>query len=176
MAVAVPTEKDALVSQPARDATYAAYRSDLQLIKRPRRPIFGEGGIKVGEGEGITLQFAHGVYRIPLEGPVRTKYGAEVDARELNAWLRSHPLFGDMHEGFVLVEQSAPPVAQDEMERMLNAAMRLDTEALQEMVEQEQAGWARPGLLEPARKAIGQITEVLAAAKEGPAAPEQKEE
>lgn len=166
MTTASPPALDELVSQPAREVTYAARRSDLQLIKTPRYPTLGPGNVKVGETQGIALQFTGGLLRLPMEGVVQTKHGIEVDVADLHPWLQSHRAFGDREEGFFLVMQAAPPVSAEETDRLMEAATGLNSEALEAIIEAEKAGWARPELLEPAERAIERINGMLQAAAE----------
>ena len=155
MTTASPPALDELVSQPAREVTYAARRSDLQLIKTPRYPQLGPGNVKVGETQGITLQFQMGLLRLPLEGTVMTKHGIEVDVSDLHPWLQSHRAYGDREEGFFIMEQAAPPVSAEEMERMMNAAMGLNNEELEAIIEAEQAGLAASRAPRARREVVG---------------------
>lgn len=146
-----------LISQPAREVTYAARRSDLQLIKTARYPTLGPGNVKVGETPGVAVQFVEGVYRIPLEGKVVTKHGVAVEAAELHPWLQSHRLFDDMQEGFVKVEQAAPPLTAAEIKAVTRAQIRVQPDVLEEIVAQERAGWNRPELIEVAEDALSEL-------------------
>jgi hypothetical protein len=147
MTTAAP-DQSVLVSQPSRERIYSSRRSDLQLIKTPRYPMRGPDGQKVGETQGITVQFQDGMLRLPLSGEVRTKHGTKVNVSELHEWLEDHYLFDDREEGFFVMPIEAPPISGEEMSAFMDAAMRLDAEMLEGALEQERAGWNRPAVLE----------------------------
>lgn len=159
-------ETDRVVSQPSREVVYTARRSDLQLIKTPRYPLRGALGEQVGETPGITVQFVNGMLRLPLEGEVNTAHGIKVDVADLHPWLKEHRLYGDLHEGFVTVEQTAPPVTSTEIGALTDASLTLDEDALVALIEQESQGWAREDLLRPAQKALDSIRAAKAAQAE----------
>jgi hypothetical protein len=77
-----------------------------------------------------------------------------MDVAEVHEWLQKHRLFGNQLEGFWRVDPTAPPVSQDEMRALMNAALRLDTETLEEIIRQERAGWNRPQIVEEAEQAL----------------------
>jgi len=149
-----------LVSPTDKTILYMSRRSELRLTKRPRRTV---RNVHTGELEGVTqgqyIGFRDGQVRIPKTGTVEiqdTLDGGvfEVDAEEMHAWMRRHRLFGNRGEGFWVVDPTAPPVSQAEMQTMMTAALEVDVATLARIVEQEEQGWQREQILEPARKAL----------------------
>src|SRR6478735_7403838 len=123
------------ISKPSETVMFAAKREDMRLVWKPRYPIFGPAGEKVGERVGKTVKFSEGTLRVPESGfkfeDGRSVEGAEGTA-ELLRWLRNHHLFGDVHEGFLEVQEAAPAVSPAEMDAILEAAT--DPEALAALI------------------------------------------
>jgi hypothetical protein len=165
------TETDRLVSQPQREIVYTARRSDLQLIKTPRYPLRGAMGEQVGETPGITVQFTNGMLRLPLEGEVITAHGIAVDAAELLTWLEGHRLNGDRFEGFIKLEQAAPPVSAEELRALTRASVSLDEAGLQAIIDAEREGWGREDLIGSAQEALDGIQAIKAEAAQQAEAP-----
>lgn len=149
-----------LVAPTDKTILWMSRRSDLRLTKRARRTV---RNLNTGELEGVTpgqyVGFRDGQIRIPKEGTVTiqdTLDGGEfeIPAEEMNAWLERHRLNGDRQEGFWRVDPTAPPVSQAEMQTMMTAALEVDVATLAHIVEQEEKGWQREQILEPARKAL----------------------
>lgn len=162
MSATASPPQDRVVSQPEREIVYIARREDLRLVHTPTYPLYGAGGRKLGEERGISVQFRHGILRLPMEGTVKTENGMKIDAAELNAWLGEHHLFGDTFEGFTKLEQVAPPVSGMEMTTAMEATARYDVEGLEALLEQERAGWNRPALIEAVERGLATIAQVQA--------------
>lgn len=162
-----------LVSAPAKVAQYAARRSELRLVKQGVYPIYGPGGQKVGDKPGETVEFRNGLLTIDLtQDETSIAAGRSIPTEELVEWLERHRLLGDREEGFFKVEVAAPAVSQDEMDRLLQAAVALDTDTLTAIIEAEEQGWARDAILEPARRAQASVQELHEkAAEEQPEPP-----
>jgi hypothetical protein len=167
------TERDAIVSQPAREKVFTARREDLTLVLVPEYPILNAAtGQKTGQvSRGLRISFRGGLLRLPLEGTVRTENGHTVDVAEVWPYIEQHPLNGDRYEGFVEFAQTAPPVTPEEIDALTNAAISLNSEALQEIIDAESAGWGREALLAPAQKALASIEALKTADDAAPAKP-----
>lgn len=166
MATAVADEQ--LVSRPDTKLLFMCRRRDLRLVRTPRYPVYGASGQKVGEKPGEVLAFRDGVLRVPADGKVVLEDGREVDAASVVEWLESHRLNGDIEEGFWRVDEMAPPPSADELRALMNAAMRLDVATLEAIIAQEELGWQRPGIIDPARESLEQITQALASREPDP--------
>jgi hypothetical protein len=153
-----------LVAAPEVSYLYMARRQSLRLVKVPKYPQFGASGQKVGESKGVTLAFVDGVLRVPKDGKIRIEDGREQDAGEVAEWLDSHPLHGDIQEGFWKVDPVAPPVSQDEMQRLMDAALDFDEDRLGLILEQERSGWGREQILTVAEDALRKVVEMKALA------------
>ena len=105
---------------------------------------------------------------------MRGEQGEQLDAGEILGWLEEHRLNGNREEGFWRHHEAAPSVSEEETNALTDLAMDLDVEGLRELLETEQAGWAREGFLESISKALeraqGKLEE-LAAATAATAAP-----
>jgi len=152
-----------LVTPTDRSVLYMSRRSELRLTKRRRFPVRNP---VTGEVEGVSpgefVAFRDGQVRIPKEGTVTLQDSldggtAEVEAADVHEWLMSHRLFGNQTEGFWRVDPTAPPVSQEEMRALMQAAIRLDGDMLREIVRQEREGWGRTQILEEAETALEQI-------------------
>lgn len=161
MAAIADPPLDTLVSTPRQEKTYAARRGDLRLVKKPRYPVRGPGGEKVDETKGIIIGFKDGQLRVPTDGTMLTEQGHEVDAAEIIAWLEKHPLNGNRDEGFFAVPQAAPPVSEDENERIDDLSFGRDVSALRAMLEAEQRGWNRGELVRRLEKNIARAEQAL---------------
>lgn len=146
---------------------YLARRSGLRLTMRPRYPLRDPvSGQLTGHTKGVFIGFRDGVVRIPKTGEfvaVDTLDGGEsepIPAEEIHSWLEGHRLFGNQEEGFWRYEATAPPVSQEEMEALMQASIELNRDMLQEIVRQEEAGWQRPQILEPAKKALATVEQM----------------
>jgi len=148
-----------LVSTPLKTTLFMCRRSDLRLVKVPRYPQFGIGGQKVGEQPGEAVQFRNGRLDVPEKGPMTLDDGRTADSQEILAWLKSHPLLGNVEEGLWVVDQMAPPVSEEELDMLLEHS--LDVDMLRAIIDQEENGWARDGLLRPARKQLERCEETL---------------
>jgi hypothetical protein len=158
---------ETLVSPTDQTVLYMSRRAELRLTMVPRYPKLNQvTGAKQGETKGAFIGFRDGQVRIPKTGEyvtVDTLDGGEsqpMPAEEVHEWLSRHRLFGNRFEGFWRVDPTAPPVSQDEMRVMMNAATTLDEETLREIVRQEEAGWAREDILSVAREALERIGEI----------------
>lgn len=148
-----------LVSTPTKSTLFMCRRSDLRLVKTPRYPQYGIGGQKVGEQPGQAVQFVNGRLDVPEKGKLQLDDGRTADSQEILSWLTEHPLNGSVEEGFWVVDQLAPPVSEEEINLLLEHS--LDPVMLREIIGQEEQGWARDGLLGPARKQLERCEETL---------------
>jgi hypothetical protein len=122
-----------LVSQPETSIVYMARRSDLRLTLKSRYPLRNPvTGQPEGTTRGIFAGFRDGTLRIPREGKVvlvDTLDGGEseeLDAEFVHEMLQKHRRYGDRSEGFWMLEQPAPPVSPQEIDRLMEAAARWD--------------------------------------------------
>lgn len=161
-----------LVAPTETSYLYMSRRADLRLVRIPRYPIFAGGGRQVGEEPGQMLQFIENTLRVPKDGKVMLADGRRVDSGEILQWLDSHRRYGDVEDGFWRVDPTAPPVSQDELDRLLDAALNYDQDLLEEIVRQERAGWGRSQIIESAERSLAKIREmeVLAAQEQAKAA------
>lgn len=160
-AVASPPA-DSIVSQPAREKSYAARRGELKLVHTQEYPIYGPGGRQIGMEPGIRIKFTDGVLRIPLQGKITTEQGREIDAAPIVAWLDSHRLNGNREEGFFEVPQAAPPVTDAELDAIMEAGYTHNMDALEAILQSEQAGWGRTQIVQAVEKALTRIREMHA--------------
>lgn len=160
MATATAAREEQYVSQPTKTTLFMCRRSDLRLVKDPRYPRYGAAGQKVGEFPGAAVQFRDGRLDVPASGKMMLDDGREADAAEVREWLLSHPLIDNTQEGMWVVDQLAPPVSQEEISTLLRISM--DEDALRAIISQEESGWARPALLEPAGEALERLLEITA--------------
>jgi hypothetical protein len=134
----------ALVQQPDPSVLFIAKRSELRLTKIARQPIvIPATGQRIGMTAGATVSFApDGEFRCPLEGEVTIMDPggageARMPAAELLEWLERHPRCGDPNEGFYRVDPKAPPLGQEEQQRIVDAATAWDVDTLRAIVAQE---------------------------------------
>lgn len=153
---------DSIVSQPAREKTYAARRDTLTLVHTPEYPIFGPGGRQVGIEPGIRIQFTDGMLRVPLSGKITTAQGRQIDAAPIIEWLDGHRLNGDGYEGFFEVAQAAPPVSEDEMNGIMRMAALHDMDGLQALLDTERSGWNRRSIVRAVETNLATIRELHA--------------
>jgi hypothetical protein len=151
------TPTDTVVSQPRREVSFAARRDTLRLTKVARYPVRDQSGQKIDETHGVVIKFQDGMLRIPTEGKVKTEQGRDVDAAEIVAWLKQHPLNGDMHEGFWPIPQAIPLISGEEQERITQAAIMHDVETLDAILKSERAGWNRYEVVSQIERAVDQI-------------------
>jgi hypothetical protein len=170
--VDAPVEVNALVQQPEASVLFVAKRSDLRLVKTARYPLVAPNtGQRLGETRGITVSFApNGEFRCPLEGEVTIMDPggagqAKLPAEELLTFLEGHPRCGDPNEGFQRVDPKAPPLGQEEQQRLMDAATDWDIETLQAIIVQERAGWGREQIITAASGAIERIQAATARAQ-----------
>jgi hypothetical protein len=162
--VDAPEQVVALVQQPEPSVLFVARRSDLRLVKTARYPLVAPNtGQRLGETRGVTVSFApNGEFRCPLEGDVTIMDPggagqATIPAEELLTFLESHARAGDPNEGFYRVDPKAPPLGQDEQQRLMDAATDWDVETLEAIIVQERAGWGREQVINTASGAIERI-------------------
>jgi hypothetical protein len=161
-------EAERVVSSPAASTLYMSRRSELRLVKVPTYPVFGPGGLKVGEQPGLTVEFKDGQFRVPHEGEVILAKGQRIEAGELNTWLQQHPLLHDLEGGFWKVDPVAPPVSQEEMEAITDAALELSEERLRQILTQEQQGWQREQILTTVQRTLDKLEQATAPAEPEP--------
>lgn len=164
------------LSTPEQAVTFTARRRDLRLVKVPIYPVFGAGGMKVGEQPGETIQFTDGVFTCPTSGAVRLADGRDGDAAEVLAFLKAHRLNGNIFEGFVEVAQAEPIPSADDMDAIVQAAEQLDVARIEELIATEEAGWNREAILTVARGSLERVKAIQAevAKQEAAAAQEPK--
>lgn len=161
-AVASPPS-DTLVSQPTREVTYFARRDKLVLVHTPEYPVFGAQGQPTSmKTPGVRIEFRDGMLRVPLEGTVTTQQGREFPAPELIEWLDAHRLLGDPYEGFSKLAQVAPPVSEEEQDRITEAATLHDVETLTQILDAERAGWNRAQVVNVVQRRLEQIEQIQA--------------
>jgi hypothetical protein len=137
-------------------------KHDLRLVVVPRYPIYGPGGQKQGENPGQTLRFNEGVLRVPHDGTMTLEDGRQIDAQTVRDFIERHRLLGDLFMGFWKVDPVAPPISEEEMEQVLDAALNGDADRLRLIVEQERAGWGREVLIRRAEAQIEKIDRIRA--------------
>jgi hypothetical protein len=164
---------EVLVSPADQTVLYMSRRSELRLTMTPRYPKLNQvTGAKQGETKGAFIGFRDGQVRIPKTGKyvaVDTLDGGEsepIEAADIHEWMTSHRLFGNQFEGFWRVDPTAPPVSQEEMRALMQAALRLDGDTLREIIRQETEGWGRSQILEEAQTALEQIEAIAQQAEE----------
>jgi hypothetical protein len=81
----------------------------------------------------------------------------ELDAAFVHEMLQKHRRYGDRSEGFWMLEQPAPPVSPQEIDRLMEAAARWDVGTLGAVLEQERAGWGRADLIATAERQVERI-------------------
>jgi hypothetical protein len=161
-AVASPPS-DTLVSQPSREVLFFSRRDKLILVHTPEYPVFGAQGQPTSmKTEGVRIEFRDGMLRVPLEGTVRTGQGRQFPAADLLKWLEEHPLLGDSYEGFSKLAQVAPPVSEEEQERITEAATVHDVDTLRQILDAEAAGWNRGAIVNVVRRRLEQIEQLRA--------------
>lgn len=167
---------DTLVSQPAREVVFASRRDELVLVHTAEYPILNAAtGQRTGQTiGGVRIQFQAGQLRVPLEGDVVTAQGKRIPAPDLLEWLGRHHLNGDRHEGFFEMPRVAPPVSNEEFERINDASMWHDVAALTAILEAERTGWDRPMITRQVEKALSTIAEFQAQVAEQQAAEAEK--
>ena len=167
-----------LVTPLDKTVLYLSRRSELRLTKKPRYPQRNPvSGVVDGYSPGEWIGFRDGQVRIPKTGKVQMQDSLDggiftADAAEVHEWLANHRLFGNQEEGFWRVDPSAPPVSQDEMRTMMEAALRLDEDLLREIIEAERAGWGREQIIQEAENALARIDQMKAAQPEPEEEPE----
>jgi hypothetical protein len=162
-----------LVAPADKTVLYVSRRAELRLTMVPRYPKLNQvTGQKQGETKGVFIGFRDGHVRIPKDGKyvtVDTLDGGEsapIDVAEVHEWMENHRLFGNQLEGFWRVDPEAPPVSQEEMRALMNAAIRLDSAMLEEIIRQERAAWNRSQILEEAEEALSRIREIQEASQQ----------
>lgn len=153
----------AAFSKPENAVTFTARRSELRLVKTAKYPIYGPNGQPQGETVGETVKFRDGILKVPARGKVTLEDGRDADAAEILSWLKGHRLYQNADDGFIELQQVAPPVSQQEMEALTDAAIALDVETLEAIKREEEAGWGRADLLTTVDKALKGVGEAKAA-------------
>lgn len=153
-----------LVTPTETSYLYMARRQSLRLVRIPRgtsiNPATGQR--EVGAIAGQAVQFSEGTLRVPKDGEMIMEDGRAVPAQEIAEWLDSHRLFGDVEEGFWRVDPTAPPVSEEEMERLTDAALDYDIDTLEKLLAQERAGWNRESVIRVAERSLRKIEEAKA--------------
>jgi len=117
------------------------------VIKPIRRRRDAEGNI-IETIAGQHLAFTDGRLLVPEAGKIDGEHGEKLDAAEVLAFLLEHPHFDDRHDGFWEHKEVAPAPTVEEQQRLAELAMDLDVEGIESFIAAEEAGWARPELLE----------------------------
>lgn len=156
-----------LVSPADTTVLYLARRSELRLTMKPRyairNPVSGQID---GYTPGAWIGFRDGQVRIPKTGTVQMQdtldggMSEAMEAEDVHAWLMGHRLNGNREEGFWRVDPAAPPISNEELETLMDAALRLDVDVLEEIIRQERAGWAREQIIGRAQGALDRIGEM----------------
>jgi hypothetical protein len=159
--------KEPTVSRPDASDVWMAMRHDLRLVIEAIYPIYGPGGRVVGQERGKTIRFQEGVLRVPHKGKVKLEDGSDIDAATIRSFLENHRLVGDLYQGFWRVDPVAPPVQEEELEALLDAALRLDIDQLRRIAEDERSGWGREPVIRRAEDAIAKIEAMQAEQAKG---------
>lgn len=116
--------------------------SELRLVLVPRRPVFGEGGLRIGQSEGLTAEFHGGFY--------------ESDDPDVVERLRRH---SQLNHEFVEVgaEPDRVPSSAPAIEAILKATAELDAVTLEEILAEEQNGHQREDVISAANAAIRRV-------------------
>lgn len=150
------TEEQLVAARP--DVTlFMARRRELRLIKQGRYPVHAPTGQKIGETTGQIVVFRDGRLDVPHEGTMLLEDGRPAEAHEILEWLEKHPRNGDVNEGFWRVDPTAPTPTAVELQALMIAATELDSEKLEELIRQEEDGWARDAILTVARGALDRV-------------------
>lgn len=149
------------ISKPDTAVLFAAKRDGLRLTKRPRYPLFGQGGEKVGEKPGEAVQFRDGTLRVTEQG-VELAEGGILPREEALEWLRGHKLFGDVHEGFTEVAQAAPRPTMEELTLITAATAQHDVATLERLLAAEVEGWDRVDVVSMIRQGLETIERIKA--------------
>ncbi len=131
-----------IAKKPAGD-TFLAQRFNLKLVRTPVRVVRDANGNVVDKTEIDRIEFREGMYVAP-------------DA-ETAEWLRRHPLFGNTQDGFREFELPPPAPSDEELDAILAAAT--DLEALQELLDDEQANYARPAIVKMLTGQLERLTQ-----------------
>lgn len=146
-------EDGQLVVKPPSQVVYIARRRDLVLVLKQRFPIF-ENGIKVGETQGLRAKFRNSQLRLDRDNEAHA---------ELFELLEKHPLNGNAFNGFIRGVEPAPTATAAEMQNLVDAAIGLDVETIEEFIRQEEKGYAREDVLSTARMSLKRVQTVLQA-------------
>lgn len=153
------TVAEPLVAPGEKTFLFMARRQSLRLIRIPRGTLINPatGQREVGAVPGQAVAFHEGVLRVEKDGEVTLEDGSTAPAADILEWLDKHRLNGNVEEGFWRVDPTAPPVSQDEMRTLMQAALALDEETLRRIAEEEREGWGRSAIIEEAESALGSI-------------------
>lgn len=148
-----------LVQSSEKTWLYMCRRSNLRLIRIPRGTLINPatGQREVGAVPGQAVAFHEGVLRVEKDGEVTLEDGSTAPSADILEWLDKHRLNGNVEEGFWRVDPTAPPVSQDEMRTLMQAALALDEDTLRRIAEEEREGWGRSAIIEEAESALGSI-------------------
>lgn len=161
---AVAEVAEPLVTAPRAEKLYMACQEELVLIKRRDIPQHDASGQRIEDKLGQRVQFRDGVLRVPLEHEqFKGMRGVEIPTDELVTWLDNHPKCGDHQEGFWLVPAPTPVPSEAELDNVVMLAEEGNLDGLDELIEQETAGWAREDLLRVAQGARERVAARLAA-------------
>ena len=122
---------------------FAARRSqELRLVLVPRRPVYGQGGERIGQTDGLTVEFRHGQF--------------ESDDPEIVERLRTH---SQKDREFVEIgaEPDRVPSSGPVIEEILKATAELDAVRLEQIREEEVAGHGREDVLATVDAAIRRV-------------------
>ena len=122
---------------------FAARRSqELRLVLIPRRPVYGQGGERIGQTDGLTVEFRRGLF--------------ESDDPEVVERLRSH---SQKDREFVEVgaEPDRVPSSAPVIEEILKATAELDAVSLERIREEEIAGHGREDVMATVDAAIRRV-------------------
>lgn len=146
-------EDGQLVVKPPSQVVYIARRRDLVLVLKQRFPIY-ENGIKSGETRGLRAKFRNSQLKLDRDN---------ADHAELFELLEKHPLNGNAFNGFIRGVEPAPTATTAEMQNLVDAAIGLDVDTIEEFIRQEEKGYARDDVLKTARMSLKRVRTVLSA-------------
>lgn len=141
--MATKTVQEETVERLEIPVRFAARRSQgLRLVLTPRQPLYGQGGERIGQTEGLTVEFSHGLF--------------ETDDPALVEKLRSHP---QRDREFVEIgaEPDRVPSSEPVIEAILKATAELDAPALEAIKAEEESGHNRPDVMTAVQAAIRRV-------------------
>lgn len=149
----------------AKKVTFRTKHAKLRLIRKSIREIRNHHGELISREEGVKYEFQNGVLDV-YEGQdvMADAYDAEARAiveQDAVSWLRNHPNLDSRRTGGFHEEGREPgrplPTDQDVLEEITTAAMLLDADVLEAVIDREQATHKRPVLIQAATSALEKV-------------------